>query len=93
MERDFIREQKIIDKTDKQKENELIVSIINTRRELIDAHKKFDFAEGELIDYYTYKIKASQAKLDYLTKQAKSMGLMLEYVNGVYFRLNGKEAI
>ena len=93
MEGEFIKEHKIIEKTQKEKETELMTSIIKTRRELAEAHKTFEYAEKELIDYYAYEIKASQAKLDYLIKQAKSLGLMLEYVNEVDLRLNGQQAI
>ena len=42
-----------------------------TREELNKAHKNFEYAEGDLIDFYTYQIMALQSKLDYLTKVAK----------------------
>ena len=80
MQNEFMKETKIFDRTEKEKEIELYRSIIKTRRELDDAHKNFEFAEEDLIDYYTYEIKANQAKLDYLTKLAKS--------NNIVFNLN-----
>ena len=75
MQEEFIRETKIIDKNSKEKEIELLYSIMKTRVELEQAHKNFEFAEDDLIDYYTYQIKANQSKLDYLTKIAKSKNI------------------
>ena len=68
MQNEYIREEKIIDKTELEKERELIKTIINTREELKAANKNFEYAQEELVDYYSYKIKANQAKLDYLIK-------------------------
>ena len=63
----YIREesQKIKEKTEQEKEKELLFSILRTKQELSQNIKNFEFAEGELIDYYTYQMKATQAKLDY----------------------------
>ena len=69
---EFVKESSIpIDKTDKEKKYQLICTIILTREELNKAHKNFEYAEGDLIDFYTYQIMALQSKLDYLTKVAK----------------------
>lgn len=69
---EFVKESSIpIDKTDKEKKYQLIYTIILTREELNKAHKNFEYAEGDLIDFYTYQIMALQSKLDYLTKVAK----------------------
>ena len=68
----YYKETKIIDKNEKEKELELINSIVKARIDLEQAHKNFEFAEEDLIDYYTYQIKANQSKLDYLTRLAKS---------------------
>ena len=69
---EFVKESSIpIDKTDKEKKYQLIYTIILTREELNKAHKTFEYAEGDLIDFYTYQIMALQSKLDYLTKVAK----------------------
>lgn len=81
MKGEFIRETEIRDKNEKQKERELIISIILTKKSLEQAHQNFEYAENELIDYYSYKIKANQAKLDYLIRQAKLKGLMLDFEN------------
>lgn len=69
---EFVKESSIpIDKTDKEKKYQLIYTILLTREELNKAHKNFEYAEGDLIDFYTYQIMALQSKLDYLTKVAK----------------------
>ena len=50
-------------------------NILQAQRDLNQAHINFEYAEDELIDFYTYQIKATQSKLDYLTKLAKSQNL------------------
>ena len=79
MKGEFIKETEIIEKNETQKEKELMRSIILTKKSLEQAHQNFEYAENELIDYYSYKIKANQAKLDYLIRQAKLKGLMLDF--------------
>ena len=65
MQEEFIKDRKIIDKTDVEKEIELVRNIIAVKKELKAANENFEFVEDELIDYYTYKIKANQSKLNY----------------------------
>ena len=92
MQEDFIKETKVIEKSELEKESELIKSIIKTREELKMANKNFEFAEYELIDYYTQQIKANQAKLDYLIKLAKARGIVLDIVNELKFRVTGESS-
>ena len=66
---------------------ELVDCIIKTKRELEVAHRNFDQAEGELIDYYSYQIKAHKAKLDYLIKEVKQKGLSLEIEDELKLRI------
>ena len=87
MQNEYIREEKIIDKTELEKERELIKTIINTREELKAANKNFEYAQEELVDYYSYKIKANQAKLDYLIKLAKKKGVILSRDKEVKIRM------
>ena len=68
---EYEKEIPIIDSNDKEKNFQLIQTIITTRDELKKAHKNFEYADGGLIDFYTYQIMALQAKLDYLTRIAK----------------------
>ena len=78
MKEEFMRDNKIIEKNEKEKELELLYSIMKTRIDLEQAHKNFEFAEDDLIDYYTYQIKANQSKLDYLTRLAKSKNIVFD---------------
>lgn len=86
MEKEYIKESTIKEKSDKEKDLELITSIIKTKSEVENARKNFEFADGELIDYYLYYIKASQAKLNYLLKKAKKQGIVLDMINELYLR-------
>ncbi len=76
---EYIKENPIIDINDDQKISQLIGSIISTREELNKAHKNFEYAKGDLIDFYTYQIMALQTKLDYLTKLAKLKNIDFNY--------------
>lgn len=79
----YIKETKIIEKTEAETDKELIKSIIKTKIELVNANKNFEYAEGELIDCYSYQIKSLQAKLDYLIKKVKKKGLVLDMINAI----------
>ena len=85
---EFVRENKIEDKSEDEKNLELIVSIIKTKTDLDVAHKNFEYAEEGLIDYYSYQIKANQTKLDYLMRKAQKKGIVLDMINEIYIRRN-----
>ena len=53
MQEEFLKENKIIEKTEIEKEEELIISILKTKRELNVARQNFEYAQGDLIDYYS----------------------------------------
>lgn len=88
MREEYIRENKIIEKTQEEKEIELMVSMIKVKKELEEANKNFEFAEGDLIDYYTYQIKANRAKFDYLVKKAKESGIVIDMIEQIDIRYN-----
>lgn len=89
MEDKYVKEErKIPNKTEEQKNVELVVSILKTKKDLDMANHNFEFAEKELIDYYVYQIKANKSKLDYLMKQAKEQGIALNMTNEIYLRKN-----
>lgn len=81
MQEDYLMEKMIKGKTDREKEIEFLQTIIETKEMLKLAISNFEFAEDDLIDYYTYQIKANQAKLDYLIKIAKRKGIVLSRIN------------
>ena len=87
MEEEYIKEVIIKDKTENEKNIDLVKSIINTRIALNEAHNNFNYAEEDMIDYYSYQIKANESKLDYLTKLAKINNLSLEAINNIYANL------
>ncbi len=91
MQEEYRREEKIKEKTEMEKEIELIRSIIKTREELKSDNKNFEYAKEELIDYYTYQIKANQAKLDYLIKLAKLKGIEVDMINNKKYTFLGEE--
>ena len=68
----YMKEVKIKEKTKEE-----------TDKELVNANKNFEYAEGELIDCYSYQIKSLQAKLDYLIKKVKQRGLILDMINAI----------
>ena len=91
MQEEFRKEQLIKDKSEFDKEIELIRNIIKTREELKNDNKNFEFAEMELVDYYIYHIKANQAKLDYLIKLAKANGITIDIINQIKYEKYDEE--
>lgn len=82
-----IKEEKI------KNEIELLKSILDTKRELILANNNFESAENELVDYYSYQIKASKAKLDYLIRQVKEEGIHIDMINNLQICIEQTTAI
>lgn len=83
----YIKENKIKDKTEEDEQLELIKAIIDTKEKLEIASRNFEYAKGELIDYYTYEIKANKAKLNYLVKKAKSKSIAIDMIAGLKIKL------
>lgn len=90
MQEEYILEKMIKGKTEEEKRLELMQTIIETREKLKLAISNFEYAEEEMIDYYSYQIKAHQAKLDYLIKIAKRKGFSLDKINELKTRLLSK---
>lgn len=93
MQEEYVKEKKIIEKNEMEKEIELIKTIIKTREELKRDNCNFEYAKGDLVDYYVYQIKANQAKLDYLIKIAKLKGIQVDMVNDKKFKFDEEEAV
>lgn len=93
MEEVYKKEKKIIEKTERELQSELIKSIIEAKKQLNLANKNFEYADGELIDYYVYQIKATRAKLDYLVKKAKSKSMEIDMISEMKIRLDENQAI
>ena len=74
-------------------DKELIKCIIKAKRDLNTLSKNFETAEGELIDYYSYQIKANKSKLDYLIKEVKKQGITIDMINQMKIQIEEREAI
>ena len=83
MQEEFVKEKKIKDKTKDELNTILVQSIIKTNNELQNARNNYEFAEGELIDYYLYQIKANQSKLNYLIKKSKTHGIKIDRIKQI----------
>ena len=90
---EFLSDSKVYEKSEKERDLDLIRSVIKTKMDLEIANKNFEYAEGDLIDYYTYQIKANQSKLDYLLKKVKNKALVLDMINEIGMRLNQDKVI
>ena len=75
---EFVKEVKIKDRSEEEKEYELIENIKFVKNTLNNMYKNLQQADGDLIDYFTYQIKAEEAKYDYLIKKAKNKNLTFE---------------
>ena len=87
----FIKETEVEEKTDEERKIDLIKNIIKTKTDLKIANKNFEYAEDEMIDYYSYQIKAIGSKLNYLIKIAKKQEIVLDVIDEAEIRL--EEAI
>lgn len=88
MQEEYVKELKLIEKSEEELNIELIKSILRTKIDLENAHKNYEFAEGELIDYYLYQIKANQSKFNYLLKSAKKKGIIIDMIKQIDIRKN-----
>lgn len=71
----YVKENPYFQRKQENPNTELIRCIVETYEELVNANKNYEFAEGDLVDYYLYQIKAIQSKYNYLIKKAKKSGL------------------
>lgn len=81
MPEEYVKEKKIVDKSKEEMNKMLVQSIIHTNNNIEVAQKNYEFAEGEMIDYYLYEIKANQSKLNYLIKKSKKNGIELNRID------------
>lgn len=91
MQEEYIKETALIEKSESEKEEEIIKNIIKAKRELEYARNNFEYAKSkDLVDYYIYQIKANQSKIDYLIKLAKAKGIFVNIINEVEIRIENK---
>ncbi len=91
MQEEFVKEELIIDKSEYEKDEEIIKNIIKAKRDLENARKNFEYAQNQdLVDYYIYQIKANQSKIDYLIKLAKAKGIFVNLINEAEIKLEDR---
>jgi hypothetical protein len=62
-----------------EEDNTLIEDIRSARNEWLNADSNLQHVcESEIIDYYTYMLKAAQIKYEYFLKKAKERGVRLK---------------
>ncbi len=93
MEDIYMKESEIENVEEKEREIELIKNIIQTRRELKNVDRNFEYAQDDLVDYYIYEMKANQAKLNHLIKLAKMKGITVDMINDIKYRLSNTEEV
>ena len=81
MEEIYVKENKIFELTQKESEQELIRSIIEAKRNLEIAHNNFEYAEKDLIDYYTYQIKANSEDIGVTNEKTEQLQKMMTCSN------------
>lgn len=59
---EYVKESKIVDKTEQEHKDDLYSDLENSKRNLNNLYENLNFASGDLVDYYTYQIKAEEAK-------------------------------
>lgn len=77
-ENNYMRKKNNSDMEDKNNEEikkELFDELEKAIIDLNVAQENYNMASGELIDYYSYQIKAAQAKYDYLLKSLKKLNV------------------
>ena len=74
MEKDFIKEVKLMDRNHADTYKDIMNNIENVKNNLDRDYKNMQFIEDRnLVDYFTYKIKAEEAQYDFLIKEAKKI--------------------
>lgn len=88
---EYVLENKIVELSDKEKDNELLENILKAQNQLNEANINFEYAEQELIEYYSYEIKACSAKLNYLIKRAKIKKLEMDIAKKIKVQFKESE--
>ena len=89
MRSEYVKETVIVEKTEDDKEKELMGTILKTKKCIKEAAENYQYAEGKLIDYFLYTMKAEQAKLDYLIAKAKAQGITCDLMDNAKIRREG----
>lgn len=71
MREEFIKEDKILEITEEERKREILKSLKKVKNNLMNSYNNMQYAEGDLVDYYIYKIKSEEAQYAYLLKKIK----------------------
>jgi Protein of unknown function (DUF2508). len=72
----FLFKSKTVVNSISNEEKELLKALYDARDEWLDAVASFEHAyEENLIDYFTYKMKACESRYSYFLKKARELGL------------------
>ena len=71
MREEFIKEEKILNKSEEDIKLEILNGLNSVKNSLKSSYNNMKYAEGDLVDYYIYKIKAEEARYAYLLKKIK----------------------
>lgn len=64
--------------------DELLDLIKNTKEAWKSSISNFDYTtEKDMLDYYTYQIKAHELRFEYLLRKAKEKGIKAKLFNGI----------
>ncbi len=79
----LLRHKSAIGETDMvygtEEDRQLLENIKDAKSEWLNATISFEYAEEtDVVDYYTYKIKACQLRYEFFLKKAKTRGLKVE---------------
>lgn len=73
MREEFVKETKIIDRSEAEHNQDVLKELEASKKRLMSFHENINFVDGNLIDYYTYQIKAEEAKYGYLLNRVKEI--------------------
>ena len=62
MREEFIKEDKILEITEEERKREILKSLKKVKNNLMNSYNNMQYAEGDLVDYYKYKIKSEEAQ-------------------------------
>ncbi|MCX7749099.1 MAG: YaaL family protein [Clostridia bacterium] len=76
-----VKEMKPVIQYNENETLDLLNEIRIAKNEWISSNVNFEYAEEmEMIDYYTYKIKACQTRYEYLIRKAKEKGIKVDLI-------------
>ena len=93
MQKEYLKEQIVREKNEDEINQEIIKSLIEAKQELNNSHNNLKFADPELTDYYSYRIKAAKSKIDYLVKLAKTKKLSSDMIKAINYSIPRGNAI